>query len=148
MKVILLKDVQKIGKKFDIKNVADGFALNHLIPQGSAKVATDAEVKKIEILKKTLEAEQKVQMDLLMKNINEINEKQVTIKAKANSKGHLFAQLHTEEIVKAIKDSIGADIHPDFIVLPKPIKETGEHILEVKVGSKKVMVRLIVESEK
>lgn len=148
MKVILLKDVQKIGRKFDIKNVADGFALNHLIPEGKAKVATDAEVKKIEILKKTLEAEQKVQMDLLMKNINEINEKQVIIKAKANSKGHLFAQLHTEEIVKAIKDSIGADIHPDFIVLPKPIKETGEHILEVKVGGKKVNIKLVVEGSK
>lgn len=148
MKVILLKDVQKIGKKFDIKNVADGFALNSLIPTGKAKVATDAEVKKVEALKKVLEAEKKIQMDLLMKNINEINEKQVTIKAKANSKGHLFAQLHTEDIVKAIKESIGADIHPDFVILVKPIKETGDHNLQVKVGDKKANIKLIVEGTK
>ncbi|MDB5204152.1 MAG: rplI [Candidatus Taylorbacteria bacterium] len=148
MKVILLKDVQKIGKKFDIKNVADGFALNSLIPTGKAKVATDAEIKKVEALKKVIEAEKKIQMDLLTKNINEINEKQVTIKAKANSKGSLFAQLHTEDIVKAIKESIGADIHPDFIILPKPIKEAGEHDLQVKVGDKKVTIKLIVEGTK
>lgn len=148
MKVILLKDVQKIGKKYDIKDVADGFALNSLIPTGKAKVATDAEVKKIEALKKVIEAEKKVQMDLLMKNINEINEKQVIIKAKANGKGHLFAQLHTEDIVKSIKESIGADIHPDFIILPKPIKEVGEHNLQVKVGDKKVTIKLIVEGTK
>ncbi len=148
MKVILLKDVQKIGKKFDVKEVADGFALNALIPTGKAKVATDAEIKKVEVLKKAIETERKIQMDLLMKNVNEIIDKQVTIKAKTNSKGHLFAQLHTEEIVKAIKDSIGADIHPDFIILPKPIKEAGEHNLQVKVGDKKVGIKLVVEGVK
>ncbi len=146
MKVILLKDVAKIGRKFDIKNVADGFALNHLIPQGSAKIATDSEIKKIESLKTIMLAEKKIQEDLLIKNLAQINEKEVVIKAKANSKGHLFAQLHANEIIEAIKKSIGADIHPDFLVLDKHIKETGPHDLVVRVGDKKAVIKLTVEA--
>lgn len=146
MKVILLKDVQKIGKKFDIKNVADGFALNHLIPQGAAKIATDSEIKKVEALKSIMLAEKKIQEDLLIKNLAQINEKEVVIKAKANSKGHLFAQLHANEIIEAIKKSIGADIHPDFLVLDKHIKETGPHDLMVRVGDKKAVIKLTVEA--
>lgn len=146
MKVILLKDVSKIGRKFDIKNVADGFALNHLIPQGAAKIATDAEIKKVEALKTIMLAEKKIQEDLLIKNLAQINEKEVVMRAKANSKGHLFAQLHAAEIIEAIKKSIGADIHPDFLVLDKHIKETGPHDLVVKVGDKKALIKLTVEA--
>ena len=148
MKVILLKDVPKIGRKYDIKNVADGFALNKLIPQGSAKVATDAEVKKVNDLKKIEEAERKIQEDLIMKNMNGIDNKVIIITAKANAKGHLFAQLHNIEIVKAVKDTIGADIAEDMIVLPKPIKETGEHLVTIKVGEKKATLKLLVEGIK
>jgi len=148
MRVILLKDVQKIGRKYDIKNVADGFALNSLIPLGKAKIATDAEVKKIEAMKKIQEAEMKVQEDLLIKNLHEIEGKEVTIKEKANSKGHLFAQLHAEEIVKAVKNSIGADIHADFIKLDKPIKETGAHDIKIMVGNKKAILKLLIEGIK
>jgi large subunit ribosomal protein L9 len=146
MKVILLKDVSKIGKKYDIKNVADGFALNHLIPQGKAKVATDTEVKKIEALKKVEEGERRVQMDLIMKNVSEVDKKEIKISAKANDKGHLFAQLHVADIVKAIKDSVGADISEDMIVLSKPIKETGDHDIVIKIGDKKASINLVVEA--
>ena len=146
MKVILLKDVSKIGKKYDIKNVADGFALNHLIPQGKAKVATDAEVKKIDAIKKIEEGERRVQMDLIMKNVSEVDKKDIKILAKANDKGHLFAQLHVGDIVKAIKDNIGADIGEDMIVVAKPIKETGDHAIQIKIGDKKATINLVVES--
>lgn len=146
MKVILLKDVAKIGRKYDIKNVADGFALNHLIPQGAAKIATENEIKKVESLKSIMLAEKKIQEDLLIKNLAQINEKEVVMKAKANNKGHLFAQLHANEIIEAIKKSIGADIHPDFLVLDKHIKETGHHDLVVKVGDKKATIKLTVEA--
>lgn len=148
MKVILIKDVPKIGKKYDIKNVADGFALNRLIPQGLAKVATDVEVKKVNEQKKIEEAERKIQEDLIMKNMHGIDNKEIVIYEKANSKGHLFAQLHIEEIVKAVKDTIGAGIHPSFVVLDKPIKEVGEHMVVVKVGDKKATIKVKVEASK
>ncbi|HEY4512597.1 MAG TPA: 50S ribosomal protein L9 [Candidatus Paceibacterota bacterium] len=146
MRVILLKDVQKIGKKYDVKDVTDGYALNFLIPQGAVKVATPEALKKIDVLKAELEVERKIQGDLLSKNIHEIENKEVVIRAKVNEKGHLFASLHAPEIAIAIKESIGADINPDFIILEKHIKETGPHNIEVKAGNKKVKVKLLVES--
>lgn len=147
MKVILQKDVPKIGKKYDVKEVASGYSLNFLIPNGLAKVATPDALKKVDALRKIIEADKKVQEDLLSKNLHEIDGKEVSLKAKANDKGHLFASLHTHEISEAIKKSIGADILPDFIILEKHIKETGTHDVEVKAGDKSATIKLVVEKE-
>lgn len=147
MRVIFLKDVPKIGKKYEIKNIADGHALNFLIPQGAVKVATADSIKKVEALKAVLDGERKVKEDILSKNLHEIDGKEVVIKVKANEKGHLFASLHASEIVVAIKESIGADILADFIVLEKPIKETGTHEILINVGGKKATIKLMVEGQ-
>ncbi len=147
MKVILQKDVPKIGKKYDVKDVADGYSLNFLIPKGLAVLATKDSLKKVEALRKDMEAERKVQEDLLSKNLHEIEDKEVIVKAKASDKGHLFASLHAGEISEAIKKSIGADISADFIVLPKPIKETGTHKIEVRASGKSATMTLLVEAE-
>ena len=146
MRIILLKDAPKIGRKYDVKEMADGYALNFLIPKGLAKVATPEALEKVEALRKELNVEKKVQENLLEKNLHEIDGKEVSIKAKANDKGHLFASLHSQEISNAIKVSIGADIHPDFIILEKHIKETGTHNVEIKAGEKKATIKLLVEA--
>ncbi len=147
MKVILLKDISKVGKKFDIKDVADGFALNSLIPKGFAKVATPASLKEVESLKAIFEGEKKVHEDLLSKNLHEIEGKVVTIQLKASEKGHLFAGIHQVEVAEIVKKELHADILPDFIELPKPIKEVGSHIVEVKAGDKKVTLTLVIEAK-
>lgn len=147
MRVILQKDVAGIGRKYDVKDVASGHAQNLLIPKGLAKVATPEAMKKVEALKAGAEAERKVQENLLEKNLHEIEGREVPIKAKANDKGHLFAALHPQEISNAIKVSIGADIHPDFIILEKHIKETGPHNIEIKAGEKSAKIKLVVEAE-
>ncbi len=146
MKVILLKDVPKIGKKYDIKDVSDGYALNMLIPQKKAEVATDAHIKKVKELKNRLEDERKIQESLLLANFNTIDQKQIIIKEKANEKGHLFAQVHIPEIIKAIKNSLGADIDSAHIDLSKPIKETGEHKVGIRIGDKKGFVVITIEA--
>ena len=147
MKIILLKDVAKIGRKFDVKDVSDGHALNFLIPQGSAKLATKEALKKIEALKAELEAERKIQEDLLAKSLHEIEDKLVTIKAKANNKGHLFAALHASDVAEAIKQSTGADVPSEFIVMDHNIKQAGDYKIEIKAGGKFVKLKLTVETE-
>ncbi|MDD5050264.1 MAG: 50S ribosomal protein L9 [Candidatus Pacebacteria bacterium] len=145
MKIILLKDAKNIGKKYDIKDVSDGHALNHLIPQGIGEVATPGSLKKVEVLKMRDVEDKKIQENLLEKNLKAVGALKIVIKEKANEKGHLFAQIHKEEIAKAVKAQSQIDILPDFITLEKPIKEVGEHKIEVKAGQKNTVFALSVE---
>ena len=69
MRVILLKDVAKVGQKFDVKDVADGYAINFLIPRGLVEAATEANVRKVEGRKKKEDTQRKVQQDLILTNI-------------------------------------------------------------------------------
>src|SRR4051812_43655114 len=115
MKIVLIKDVKGVGKKHDVKTVADGFALNSLIPQGGAVVATESVLKRVELAKKQEEGERKVKEDLLAKNLKSIHDAVVEVSADANEKGHLFAGLHAAEIAPLVREKTGVDLLPEFI---------------------------------
>ena len=146
MKVVILHDVAKLGKKYEVKNVSDGHAINFLMPKGLVEIANEGNLKKVEGLKTIQQAETKIQMDLLLKNLGDIKDSVVTIKEKTNEKGHLFAAVHKAEIIKALKEQTRLDIAPEFIVLEKPIKEVGDHMIEVKVGEHSASFKLVIEA--
>ncbi|HRH26807.1 MAG TPA: 50S ribosomal protein L9 [Parcubacteria group bacterium] len=137
MKVILLKDVAKIGRKYDIKDVSDGYAQNMLLPRGLAKVATKDAIAKVEQLKANDLTNKKIQEELLIKNLEVISNLKLELKEKSNEKGHLFAgvtkDIIHEELVK--KSRLNIDI--DSIKLDKPLKEIGEHKVLIQVSGKK-----------
>ncbi|HVU06183.1 MAG TPA: 50S ribosomal protein L9 [Candidatus Paceibacterota bacterium] len=147
MKIVLTKDVKGVGKKHDVKTVADGFALNSLIPQGVAEVATAGVMKRVELVKKQEAAEKKVKEDLLAKNLKSIHDQVVEVALEANDKGHLFAGLHAAEIAPLVKEKTGVDILPEFIVLDKPIKAVGEHAVDIKVQGKSATFTLKVSAK-
>ena len=146
MKVILLKSVPKIGNKYAVINVADGFAMNSLFPKGLAEVATPKAIARIDQLKATEEMERKVREDLLVKNLKEIGGVTVEYAGKANDKGHLFAGIHKDEIIHALKEQDRLDITAEYIDLEKPIKEVGEHKITVNVQGKTAEFTLIVKA--
>jgi large subunit ribosomal protein L9 len=147
MKIVLLKDAKNVGKKHDVKVVADGFALNSLIPQGVAEVATAKALARVEAIKKQEEAERKVRADLLAKNLKSLHDAEVTVTADANEKGHLFAGLHGAEIAPLVKEQTRIDVLPEFIVLEKPIKEVGNHKIDVKVQGQTATFTLHVKAK-
>jgi large subunit ribosomal protein L9 len=147
MKVVLLKDVKNVGKKNDVKNVADGFALNSLIPQGFAELATPKAIARVELVKKQEEDEKKIKENLLVKNLKSIHDVEVEFVAEANEKGHLFAGIHTDEIAKIVKEKTEVDILPEFIVLEKPIKEIGSHVIDIKVQGKQASFKLVIKAK-
>jgi large subunit ribosomal protein L9 len=144
MKIILLKDVQKTGRKYDIKDVSDGFALNMLIPRGLAMAATPQAVKKIEAVKANDVTDKKIQAELLLKNLEVIKNLKLELKEKANEKGHLFAGITKEMLVAEILKVTRLNIDPESIKLDKPIKEIGEFQVQVAAGGKTAEFSLVI----
>jgi large subunit ribosomal protein L9 len=143
MKAILIKDVPGMGRRGEVKNVADGYATNFLFPNKLAVPATADAVKRMEMDRMANETEKRIQQDLLDKNLAELKGKTLTIKAKAGEAGHLFAGIHKEELIKRLKAEFHLDIPVDLLELEHPIKSVGSHT--IKVG--KAEFELLVETE-
>lgn len=145
MRVIFLKDVPRVGKKYDIKEVNDGYAMNFLLPKKLAQNATPKAVVELEMRQKEIAIEREVQADLLNKNLEEIKDKTITIKSKTNELGHLFSAIHKKEILGALRQQHRAEIGEEFIILEKPIKGIGEFEIPIEIRGKKSSFRLVVE---
>lgn len=146
MKVILLKDVSGVGRKHEVKNVSDGYAINFLIPRGVATFASKGLEEKSKTLSAESEQKRAIQKDLLRKNIESLKGVRLVMKEKANEQGHLFAGIQTDEIVKALKDATEIDILPEHLVLDKAVKEVGEIKVAVEVDGVSGEFTLVVEA--
>jgi large subunit ribosomal protein L9 len=147
MKIILLKDVPKVGRKYEMKDISDGYALNLLIPKGLAIAATKDAIKRIDLEKSRDEGEKRVHQELLLKNLAELAGVTITMTEKANEKGHLFAGVHKLEIIPAIQKQTRLQIDAEHIVLDKPIKEIGVHEIQVRVGEKSIKFNLDIKAQ-
>ncbi len=134
MKVVLTKAVSKIGRRGDVKNVADGFFRNFLFPRGLAAVATPGRLKEAEDRRKrsTLEVEQ------IRKNAAEVAKKlasgQVSVMGKATPKGKLYAAISTETILKAVEAQLGLKILDSMLISNEHIKSVGKFTLGVQLS--------------
>ncbi len=148
MKIILLKDVPKVGRRYEVKDVADGYALNLLLPRGLAEKATTDKIAKLEAQKSSDLANKKIQEELLLKSLEEIKKVTLRFKEKANDKGHLFAGVTREAILEALKKETKFNIDADAIKLDKPIKEVGDHKVTIEVLNKKAEFEVSIEGTK
>lgn len=147
MKVILLQDVAKIGQKYQIVQVPDGYAFNKLIPQNLAKPATPQNVKQIEKRAATL-AEQKESGDqFFAAAIEKMTAEPLKIEVEPNGQGHLFQAVHAEDVIKAAS-AVGVEITANQIVFASPIKEVGSHTITLSNGEKKSEITIEVVSKK
>lgn len=123
MKVLFKKDVGGVGKRGEVKNVADGYALNFLIPRGLAEQATAEKVVQHEAEERQT-AEARAREDAaLAQQIASFEGKRVELKVRATEKGGLFKSVGVAEIAKAL----GGGVAPTSIELEHPIKKTGDH---------------------
>ena len=136
MKIILLKDVRKLGKKYEIKDVADGYALNSLIPSDIAVPATHSYLKLIEAKKKQSALMKEDFKKAFEFAVTKLAQGKLHIKGKVNEKGHLFAGIHADQIIEEFKKETGVILCSEHFELEKPLKETGDHVIELKVEGK------------
>ncbi len=149
MKVILLEDVKKIGKRFDVKEVSDGYARNFLFPNGLADAATPSALKELEKRKADMEKEDRE----LIKRLEEIsrlmNDRALEFPVKAGNNGEVFGSVTKEMILKGLRDSGLLRSERVEIKLERPLKELGVHNIEVdlKKGIKATLKVKLLEQK-
>lgn len=134
MKVVFLMDIPGTGKSGEIKEVANGFARNYLIPQGKAAVAT-ADIIKMTVEQRQAKLTRQQKYSSEIKQLAEqINGKTFTIKAKAGAEQKLFGAITAADIAEELKRVSGAEIDKKKIGLDKPIKKLGTYEVALKLA--------------
>ncbi len=147
MKVILLKDVSKVGVKNEVKDVADGYALNFLLPKGMAECATDKKLQALSMHEKEATVYKEVEKKLLESNVRTLTDVRVVITAKANEAGHLYEGVHKGQIMEELKKQARIELSEEHILLQHPIKEVGEKAIDFSVDGQNGSFVLVVERE-
>lgn len=144
MKIILLTDVKKVGRRHKVKEVADGYAQNVLLPKKLAVVATPQNLKRFGREEERKEEKKELEATLMKKALKDIANQKITISLNANDAGKLFESVHEKQISKALADQLGAQIPESMVVLKKPIKTVGEHPVLLEGSNTKVTVTLVI----
>ena len=131
MKVILIKDVKKLGKKYEVKNVSDGYARNYLIPQGLAIQASSKLLKWAESQKEIEEKKAEERLKKVSSLVSEIDGLEVEIPVKVGKEGQLFEKVNQQKISEVLK-KLGFEIKKSQIELQKPLGEVGEFPVKIK----------------
>lgn len=137
MKVILLRDVAKIGRRGQVIEISDGYALNQLIPKRLAEQATAANLKKIEQSKAGAQAQADSKAEAFKHALTQLNLSPLQIAADSNELGHLFKAIHEADVIaEAKKRGVNLDAHT--VIIETSIKSLGEHVITLKEGNEKV----------
>jgi large subunit ribosomal protein L9 len=143
MKVILIKDVARLGRKSEIKEVPDGHAINFLIPRKLAIIATPESIKRhgVEMKKQT---EQKVQIQKSFEEtLAKLKHETITYKVDANAQGHLYKGVNAEDIAKYLT-ALNYAITKQHVVLEHPLKEVGTYEISLVQGTLKGSCTLLI----
>ncbi|MCK4520392.1 50S ribosomal protein L9 [Candidatus Parcubacteria bacterium] len=148
MRVILLQDIEKIGKKYEIKEVADGYARNFLMPKGLVKLATEKNLKWLSVQKETLEKKSEEELKNIQDTATKIDGLEITITVKTGKEKQLFESITAQKISDKLKE-LGFEIKKSQIDLKEPIKEIGEYPIKIKLEHNlEAEIRVIVIEER
>ena len=132
MKVLLTKDVYKLGRAGDIKKVADGYGRNYLLPQGLAVIATAGAIKQSEKIRSQAEIT-RAQLNSELKDLaSQINGLTVVFAGKAGETGKLYGSITTQDVATAIQEKTRYEVKKGQIDM-QPIRNLGEFIARVRL---------------
>lgn len=131
MKVILLKNVDKLGKEGEVKEVADGYARNFLIPQDLAKPATEQALREAELSEAKKSKVVQTDLEEAQKLAEQLDGRELFIKVKEKD-GTLFGSVNEKTISKTFADE-GLKIEPESVKLEEPIKEVGDYDVRLEL---------------
>ncbi len=135
MKVILLADVKKQGKKDQIIDVSDGYAKNYLIKNGLAVPATTGNTKQLNRKLDTRKAEEEAFIEECKELVEKLKTKEIKIKVKTGEQDKVFGTVSSKQICEELKKQ-GFDIDKKKIVIDHPIDCLGTHIVKIQLHKK------------
>lgn len=127
MDIILLKDVEKVGDKYEIVNVKDGFGRNYLIPQKLAVIANDSNRKRLAEMERREEEHAEKKIDEYQKMADKLKSTVLKIGAKTGTSGKIFGSVTNVQIAQALKEQENIDIDRRKIELPEEVKNIGTY---------------------
>jgi large subunit ribosomal protein L9 len=147
MKVLLTKDVYKLGRAGDIKKVADGYGRNFLLPQGLAVLATGGALKQVDKIRSQAEIRRTEQNSELKGLASQIDGVTLVFSAKAGDTGKLYGSITTQDVATAIQEKIRFEIKKQQIEM-QPIRTLGDFTAHVRLTMDLVpAVKIIVHRE-
>ena len=130
MKVVFLQDVPHVAQAGEVKEVADGYGRNFLIPKKLAALAhpqATSQIKTKDNIKAQIKAE-------LIELAHQLEGKELSLKAKAGAKDRLYGSITSADIATEIKNAIGLDIDKRKIELDEPIRQLGNYEIAIRLG--------------
>jgi len=147
MKVILLKDVENTGERYELKEVKSGFARNFLIPRKLAKPATKQNLKWLSQQKKICAEKANQELEEVQKKVKTVDGREIEIKVKVGDNNQLFESITPQRISEELKKE-GFLVKKDQIDLEEPIKELGEFKVRIVFKHKlEAEIKIIIIEE-
>ena len=150
MKVILLQDVDGLGKVGDLKEVANGYARNYLLPSQLAAGATPALLANYKQRIAAQQGKLEKQAESNRKQAERLSQVTLTFKARVGRQGRLYGSITSQDIAAGLREAEGITIDRRMIELPNPIRTTGTFTVTLKISQKvesKITVNVVDESE-
>ena len=132
MKIILLENIKALGKKGDVKEVAEGYARNFLLPKNLAEFATEESIKKVELKKEKDQASEEAKLKELKDLAEKLKKQSVVISTKEKD-GKLFGSITAKKIAKELEKE-GLKVSENSIILKEAIKKTGDFEIQIKLA--------------
>lgn len=147
MKVILLEDIESLGKKYEVKEVKDGYARNFLLPKKLAQPATKQALKWLADQKEVIEKQAEEDLKKAQKLASKMDGLEVGIAVKIGEEGQFFESVNNQKIFEKIKE-MGFEVKKSQIALEKPIKEVGEFAVSINLAHNlEAEIKVIVTAE-
>ena len=150
MKVILLQDVEGLGKAGDLKDVANGYARNFLLPRRLAAGATPALLANHQQRIAAEQRKREKEVDLKQQQAERLGQVSLTFRARAGKQGRLYGSITSQDIATGLRESEGITIDRRMIDLSDPIRTLGTFKVPIKVAQKlepEITVNVVSESE-
>ncbi len=148
MQVVLLKEIKRLGRAGDVRNVADGYARNYLIPRGLARPATAGAVHEAQQHAATQAKHAAREQSEAQALAEELNGVALTFKARAGETGRLYGSITTGDIAEELEKQTGKAVDRRRVALEEPIRELGTHQVPIKLaGDVTATITVNVESE-